>query len=322
MQEPDVGLDPGTPESRRAFVLNKKDRKTTFPNQHSSSSPRDNPYPEAAVCPSCAEVTCISINNRRSYFVCPESSQKWYHTQGPLLIPALFTQHNFSVWTMMVLVNLVPWCLCPAVVHDAVNIFVCPLLKDTQSLILQRSGGRLWGAWPSMRTLYCTPSGIWHLHTSFSYTVWRANILSLFSYGFFFSGYCWCYWDFLLPLWVFLKIYLFVWHRERTWAGGAEGEGEGISSRRRAEHRARRGASSHDLDIKTWAETKHDTQLTGPTRSPPFCEFLTRNPFSLQGSGDGRGIVCCLHNIDWNCLYILDANKLSLTPQCAFKKNL
>ena len=46
---------------------------------------------------------------------------------------------------------------------------------------------------------------------------------------------------------------------DRAWAGGAEGEGEKISSRLCTEHGAWHGTRSHNPEIMTWAETKSQT---------------------------------------------------------------
>ena len=92
-------------------------------------------------------------------------------------------------------------------------------------------------------------------------------------------------------LYIFKKIYLFIWERERekererTQAGGLEGEGERISSRLFAECTAPCGACSHNSKIMTWAETKSQMlNSTEPPRYPSlvyFCQFLYFWPFWL-----------------------------------------
>jgi len=60
---------------------------------------------------------------------------------------------------------------------------------------------------------------------------------------------------FLRWLPIFKKIYSFIWERERTWAGGAKGEGERISSRLHTQWSPTQGSISGRWD-QTWAETK------------------------------------------------------------------
>ena len=72
---------------------------------------------------------------------------------------------------------------------------------------------------------------------------------------------------------IFLKIYLFIYGRERE-KSGEEAEGERVSSRLPTEHRAQHGAPSHYL--RWWSEPESITgYLTNcSTQVPPVCQLL------------------------------------------------
>ena len=99
--------------------------------------------------------------------------------------------------------------------------------------------------------------------------------------------------DMLLKSTFFLR-FIYLLERKRIQPGGAEGEGERVSSRLPAECRAWCRARSHDPEIMTWAETKsqafnqlqHPSGLESAFYSHSLSVFLIKSSIARDKAKD------------------------------------